>query len=129
MRYVGVDLHKSSFYVTYLEESGKVSHREYRMKQLDEFKRDVGGEDVVAIEATGNSHYFVKQIGGLVKEMQIVNPSQFRVIKDSIKKTDKHDSELLALFLSKGLLPAVRPKEDIHAQLKSLAQTRDKLVK
>lgn len=129
MRYLGIDLHKSSFYVTYVEESGRVSHREYRMKQLDEFKRDLGGEDVVAVEATGNSHYFVKQISGLVKEVHVVNPSQFRVIKDSVKKTDKNDSELLAVFLSKGLLPEVRPKEDVHAQLKSLAQTRDKLVK
>ncbi len=129
MRYIGVDLHKSCFYVTFMEESGSVSQGEYRMNQLDEFKRELGREDWVAVEATGNSRYFVKQIGGFVKHVQVVNPSQFRVIKDSVKKTDKNDSELLALFLSKGLLPEVRQKDELQAQLKSLAQTRDKLVK
>ena len=129
MRYIGVDLHKNSFYVSYLEEDGRVSYREYQMKQLESFKRELRKEDVVAVEATGNSRYFVKQIASLVERVEVVNPSQFRVIRDSVKKTDKHDSELLALFLSKGLLPQVRQKAELQAQLKSLAQTRDKLVK
>ena len=129
MRYIGVDLHKNSFYVSYLEEDGRVSYREYQMKQLESFKRELRKEDVVAVEATGNSRYFVKQIASLVERVEVVNPSQFRVIRDSVKKTDKHDSELLALFLSKGLLPKVRQKAELQAQLKSLAQTRDKLVK
>ena len=129
MRYIGVDLHKNSFYVSYLEEDGRVSYREYQMKQLESFKGELRKEDVVAVEATGNSRYFVKQIASLVDRVEVVNPSQFRVIRDSVKKTDKHDSELLALFLSKGLLPKVRQKAELQAQLKSLAQTRDKLVK
>ena len=129
MRYIGVDLHKNSFYVSYLEEDGRVSYREYQMKQLESFKGELRKEDVVAVEATGNSRYFVKQIASLVERVEVVNPSQFRVIRDSVKKTDKHDSELLALFLSKGLLPKVRQKAELQAQLKSLAQTRDKLVK
>ena len=129
MRYIGVDLHKNRFYVSYLEEGGALNYREYQMKQLEEFKRELRQDDVVAVEATGNSRYFVKQIAPLVGSVQVVNPSQFRVIRDSVKKTDKHDSELLALFLSKGLLPQVRQKAELQAQLKSLAQTRDKLVK
>jgi transposase len=32
-------------------------------------------------------------------------------------------------FLSKGLLPEVRMKDEVHARIASLAQTRDKLVK
>lgn len=129
MRYIGVDLHKRRFYVSYLEESGEVRYREYRMDQLEEFKQDLQAEDMVAVEATGNSRHFVKQIKRYVGSVHVVNPHQFRVVKDSVKKTDKRDSELLALFLSKGLLPEVRFKEDLAAQLKSLAQTRDKLVK
>ena len=107
MRFIGVDLHKNSFYVTIISEDGDVSHQEYRLKQLNVFKKELRQEDSVAV----------------------VNPSQFRVIKDSVKKTDKHDSELLAFFLSKGLLPQVRQASELQAQLKSLAQTRDKLVK
>lgn len=89
------------------------------MEQLDEFKQDLRCDDLVAVEATGNSHYFVKQISGLVKAVELVNPSAFWLIKDSVKKADKHDSELLALLLDNGLLPQVRQKAKLQAQLKS----------
>jgi transposase len=51
------------------------------------------------------------------------------VISRSVKKTDEHDAKVLAEFLSKGLLPEVRMKDEIHARVASLTQTRDKLVK
>jgi transposase len=46
-----------------------------------------------------------------------------------VKKTDERDAALLALYLSKGLLPEVRMKDKQHGQLASLTQTRDTLVK
>jgi transposase len=46
-----------------------------------------------------------------------------------VKKTDKNDAELLALYLAKGLLPEVRMKERKQRELSHLAQTRDLLVK
>jgi transposase len=46
-----------------------------------------------------------------------------------VKKTDSNDARLLALYLSKGLLPEVRMKDKQHSQLASLTQTRDTLVK
>jgi transposase len=58
-----------------------------------------------------------------------VNPTQFKVISQSVKKTDSNDAELLALYLSKGLLPEVRMKDHEHRNLSHLAQTRDLLVK
>ena len=59
----------------------------------------------------------------------MVNPTQFRVIRYSVKKTDRNDAKTLALYLSKDMLPEVRMKDKLHAQLASLAQTRDTLVK
>lgn len=59
----------------------------------------------------------------------VVNPRQFEVIKQSRAKTDKRDAYNLALYLSKGLLPEARMKDKERAQLSSLVQTRDKLVK
>jgi transposase len=58
-----------------------------------------------------------------------VDPNQFRVISHSVKKTDPNDARNLALYLSKGLLPEVRMKEKTQAQIASLTQTRDTLVK
>ncbi len=84
---------------------------------------------MIAVESTGNDRYFAEQVHSHVKEVKVVNPTQFKVIKNSIKKTDKHDAELLALFLSRGMLPEIRVPGALQAQLKSLAQKREKLVK
>ena len=59
----------------------------------------------------------------------VVNPAQFKVISQSVKKTDKNDAELLALYLAKDLLPEVRMKERNQRNMGHLAQTRDLLVK
>ncbi|MDR4505846.1 MAG: hypothetical protein MRK01_13825 [Candidatus Scalindua sp.] len=51
-----------------------------------------------------------------VSRVVAVNPAQFKVISRSVKKTGKNDSETLALFLLKGLLPEIRMKEKLHSQ-------------
>ena len=99
------------------------------MSEIESFKRTLRRDDSVAVEATGNSRYFAKQITGLVKEIKIVNPRKFKIISESVKKTDKIDAELLAFFLSKGMLPEVRMNAEKYSQVKSLCNTRDKLVK
>jgi len=70
----------------------------------------------------------VGQVKNLVSKVVVVNPNQFEVIRKSVKKTDRHDARTLALFLSKDMLPESRLKEPAHAQLNSVAHTRDKLV-
>ena len=65
----------------------------------------------------------------VVKNVIVVNPRQFEVIRKSVKKTDKHDAKTLAYFLSKDMLPEARMKTKENAQLHSLAGTRDRLGK
>lgn len=43
----------------------------------------------------------------------VVGINQFRVISQSVKKTDPNDARLLSLYLSKGLLPEVRMKNPL----------------
>jgi transposase len=64
-----------------------------------------------------------------VARVVAADPVQFQVISHSVKKTDSNDARNLALYLSKGLLPEVRMKEKTQAQIASLTQTRDTLVK
>ena len=59
----------------------------------------------------------------------VVNPQQFQVISRSVKKTDVRDAKTLAEFLAKDMLPEVRMKEVLPAEIASVLQTRDKLVK
>jgi transposase len=129
MRNIGVDLHSNSLTACYLEASGSEEMRTYDLKELGQFQASLEATDQVAVEATGNTRYFVGAIKSLVSKVVVVNPSQFEVIRKSVKKTDRHDARTLAKFLSKEMLPESRLKEPAHAQLNSVAHTRDKLVK
>jgi transposase len=129
MRFIGVDLHSNSITVCYLTESGKESLETYGLGSLAEFRKNLRKGDQVAVEATGNTRWFVGQIKEKVERVVIVNPNQFEVIRKSVKKTDRHDARALAQFLSKDLLPEARLKDERAAQINSLAETRDKLVK
>ena len=53
----------------------------------------------MAFEATGNSAWFRDQILPCAGRVVVVNPAQFKVIRQSVKKTDRNDARALALFL------------------------------
>ena len=55
--------------------------------------------------------------------------SSFRVMSQSVKKTDPNDARNLALYLSQGPVAGGAQKEKQPAQVASLSQTRDRLVK
>lgn len=128
MRDIGVDLHKTSFQCCYFEED-RTEFKKFFLSGLEEFKKGLRQTDRIAVESTGNSRWFMNQIKDKVAEVVVVNPSQFKVIVNSSKKTDKADAELLAFYLSKGMLPEVIMKDEYSSQIKSLCNTRDKLVK
>ena len=128
-RYMGVDLHRNCFTVCTIEEGGRRYLKEWRLKDLGRFVSQLRSTDEVAVEVTGNTRLFYDAVVGKVSRVVVVNPSEFRVISQSVNKTDGNDARGLAIFLSKGLLPEVRMKHKGHAQLASITQTRDKLVK
>jgi transposase len=129
-RYIGVDLHKNSFTVCYLKESGEQDIKTFKVTQeeIELFKKSLNRTDLLAVEATGNAGYFVRQIGNAVKESKVINPGQFKIISASVKKTDENDAAIIAKYLSKGLLPEARVKTKEQAQTASLIGTRTKLV-
>lgn len=128
-RFIGVDLHRNRFTVCVLAENGREYLSEYRLEQLPGFVRKLRPTDEVAVEVTGNTRLFYDAVAPHVAKVVVVNPTQFKVIRQSVKKTDPHDARTLAWYLSKGMLPEVRMKDKLHAQLASLTQTRDTLVK
>ena len=128
-RYIGVDLHRNRFTVCVLAENGREYLSEYRLEQLPQFVRKLRPTDELAVEVTGNTRLFYNAVVSHVAKVVVVNPTQFRVIRQSVKKTDPHDARTLAFYLSKDMLPEVRMKDTLHAQLSSLTQTRDTLVK
>ena len=125
-RYLGVDLHRNCFTVCTQLESGRQYLATVKLEALAKFVSRLRRDDEVAVEVTGNTRLFYDAVRPHVARVVVVNPSQFHVIRQSVKKTDKHDAETLALFLAKEHpLPEVRMKEKKHAQIASLTQTRE----
>lgn len=128
-RYLGVDLHRNCFTVCTLGEDGSNELKKWSIHSLQEFAQHLQATDAVAVEATGNARHFCQALKERGCRLVVVNPHQFQVISRSVKKTDAHDAKTLAEFLAKDMLPEVRMKEDLPAEMASLLSTRDKLVK
>lgn len=131
MAYIGVDLHQNSMTVCRREADGAEAFETLTLSpvDMDRFCLSLDADDEVAIEATGNSAWFRDQVLPCVGRIVVVNPTQFKVIRKSVKKTDRNDAAALALFLAKDMLPETRVKTQGENELASLAHTRDLLVK
>jgi len=128
-RYLGVDLHRNGFEVCTLAENGRRYRRRWALRELGRFAATLRPDDAVAVEVTTNTRFFYEAVAPQVSRVAVVNPGQFKVISQSVKKTDRRDAETLAEFLSKDMVPEVRMKDKDQARLASLTQTRDLLVK
>lgn len=126
-RFIGVDLHKTAFTVCFLEGEQK-RLATYKIGEVEKFRTELRLDDEVALETTTNTRTFMKQIRDCVANIHVINTMQFKVVSQSVKKTDANDAEAMAFFLSKGMLPEVRMKDERYAELESLANTRHKLV-
>jgi transposase len=128
-RYIGIDLHRNQFTCCIQLEKGRRYVTKWRLEELAKFVTKLRPDDEVAVEITGNTRLFHDAVAGHVARVVVVDSNQFRVISRSVKKTDANDAQLLALYLSKDLLPEVRMKNKLQAHVASLTQTRDTLVK
>ena len=128
-RYIGIDLHRNLFTCCIRLENERMYVTEWELADLGKFVRKLRPGDEVAVEITGNTRLFFDAVAPHVERVIAVNPSQFKVITHSVKKTDANDARNLALYLAKDLLPEVRMKDKTQAQIASLTQTRDTMVK
>lgn len=127
-RCLGVDLHHDSFLVC-TREDDQQHFKRWKMEEMEVFVASLGRCDRLAVEATGNTRWFCQQIGDRLQRIVIVNPHQFRLISQSVKKTDRRDAAQLAEYLEKDLLPEVRPKTLQESEMAQLVSGRDQLVK
>ncbi|OGV31768.1 MAG: IS110 family transposase [Lentisphaerae bacterium GWF2_45_14] len=128
-RYLGVDLHRTQFTVCERNEKGEEKLCRYHIKELEEFASKLDRNVEIAVEATGNTKFFCDVVKKKAGKLVVINPHQFKVISKSVKKTDENDAKTIALFLEKDMLPEIRMKDDLHAKISSLVQTREKLVR
>jgi len=129
VRFIGVDLHTTQIAVCYLKSMEEFSFERYELSEMKRFIGTLKSDDEIAVEATGNTRWFVEQVKKQVKRVVIVNPREFEVVKRSAKKTDKRDALNLARFLAVDLLPEVRGKAEAAETVLRLNETRSKLVR
>ena len=122
MSYIGVDLHTNSFTICRLEGDGSAYFETHSLcaADLERFCASLDADDELAVEATGNTAWFCEEVRACVGRIVVVNSRQFKVIRQSVKKTDRNDARALAFFLSKDMLPETRLKSTAEAELASL---------
>ena len=130
-RFIAVDLHKNSFTSCSYKSEDDYRVRTHRVssKGLAAFRASLTRNDEIAVESTGNTAFFIREIQSKVKRVRIVNPIQFKIISSSVKKTDEADALTIAQFLSKDMIPEVRMRTKEQSQIAPLIGTRDKFVK
>lgn len=130
-RSIGVDLHKNSFTACFYESETAYTFKTYRVSRLGlvAFRKHLKADDELAVESTGNTGFFVREVEACIRRVRVVNPVQFKVIASSVKKTDNIDALTIARFLSRDMIPEVRMRSKEDAQRSSLIGTRDKFVK
>lgn len=133
---IGVDLHKQQFTVCFLVENDEVLKKYSTEKVgIECFKKDVklfidkGFRVRIAVETTGNTRYFYNQLSKLGCEVFIVNTLKFKIVNESVNKTDKRDAKVIATFLSKDMLPVVKLSSEKSENLRQLVGVRNELVR
>lgn len=135
---VGIDLHTTQFTVCAITPAGDVLHKEQYPTTDEgyesftawchetEGKYEAGIE--MAIEATGNARYFRNRMQHEGFYVIVINTLQFKVVVMSTKKTDWHDAELIARYLSKGMLPESYLCDQDTEELRKLLSERTDLI-
>jgi transposase len=132
---IGVDLHKTQF--TVYARNGEGMYGKYTttaegyarfIEQLDRW-RDEGHQVRLAVESTGNTRFFKRQLSQAGYPVTVINSLKFKVITESVKKTDRHDAATIAEFLEKDMLPEAWLCGEKSEELRRLLKVRQSLVR
>src|SRR5689334_22204918 len=123
MRFIGVDLHSNRLTVCYLSENGSEEMRTFDLKELVKFQASLAATDELAVKYMRNAVDFKDAVESVVSDGGLVNVSQVGAMRTREKNADRHDARILALFLSKDMLPEARLKQPAQAEVNSVAHT------
>jgi transposase len=133
---VGVDLHKTQFTVC-ARSHGRETFQEYPTTDTgyEMFLKDMSvlrerdGAIRAAVESTVNTRYFKNRLEAAGIGVTAVNTLKFKVVNESVKKTDKYDAATIAEFLEKDMLPVSQLCSRESEQLRRLLKARTVLVR
>lgn len=133
---IGVDLHKGQFTVYWKSEDGMndrwakyLTNDTGYQSFLSELRTAAEQYTCeVAVESTGNTRYFKQRIERTGVQVRVINTLKFKVVNESVKKTDRHDAATIAEFLEKDMLPESQLCSPESEELRRLLKTRKVLV-
>src|SRR4051794_11959354 len=131
MRFIGLDVHRD-FCARAFAEAGEVrlaGRVQTEPAALRLFAQSLGGEDEVALEATGNALGIARIIAPYVGRVVLANPKAVKGITRAGRKTGKIDARTLAKLLAGGFLPAVWLPDEQTRILRRRISTRAQLVR
>jgi transposase len=131
MRFIGFDVHRD-FCEVAIAEAGVVrlaGRVQTEPAALELFAQSLGGDDEVALEATGNALEIARIIGPHVGRVVLANPKAVKGITRAGAKTDKIDARTLAKLLAGGFLPAVWLPDERTRILRRRISARAQLVR
>jgi transposase len=134
--FIGVDLHKNQFTIYVLHKNGKGSYFIFRTneKGFDDFIKllnrctEEGFKVHIAVESTGNTRYFKNRIEKVGIFVKVINTIRFKVVNETINKTDKRDAKTIAEFLLKDIIPEARLCSEGSELLRRLVSIRKVMV-
>ncbi len=131
MRFIGLDVHRD-FCEVAIAEAGVVrlaGRVQTEPAALTLFAQSLGGDDEVALEATGNALEIARIIEPHVGRVVLANPKAVKGITRAGAKTDKIDARTLAQLLAGGFLPAVWLPDEQTRVLRRRISARAQLVR
>ena len=133
---VGIDLHKTQFTTCTRAPGGEIFYQYPTTNSgYEKFLRDVSiwqkqGEKIqVGVESTGNTRYFKNRMEDAGIGVTVINTLKFKVVNESVKKTDKYDAATIAEFLEKDMLPVSKLCSRTSEQIRRLLKVRTTLVR
>ena len=95
----GIDRHKMYSTISVLNREGIEVAFHPMIKDLKGYLASLGPQDAVVLEASTGSFWWADQIEARSAVCFVLNPYQFKIIKDSWNKTDKRDARNMAKAL------------------------------
>jgi transposase len=125
MLYMGIDLHKRFLFATVINEAGeeveraRVENRKSSILAYIEQMKKIDEDISAVIEATSNSSKIYDELEPELKSICLANPLKTKAIASARIKTDKIDSNILALLLRSDLIAKA------HMPAKSTREIRE----
>lgn len=115
---IGCDMHKKYSFFSKIDENGVISNSTkvyHNNGQLEKFLENLPDGSEVAVEASGGWYKVIDAMEEAGLDPKLANPHKAKLMMGNVDKTDKLDSEGLALLLANGTLPEVSiPTKEIR---------------